>query len=208
MALMKALVINTDLPVPIPVPVMFNPPEYQLQKTNQFVEVGIPGLGSSLLQFVRGTAQTLTMTLFFDTSDSGLDVRLHTALLLALTDLNPTTHAPPALLFVWGSLAFPCVLESVTQRFTRFNAAGLPLRAELDVSLKGRDLLADLLGSIPLLSADKAKRYVGREGDTLAGIAARECDDPRRWREIARANGIDNPLVLKPGTDLLVPRIA
>ena len=207
MALTKALIVNTSRPA-IPVPVMFNPPEYQLQKSNQFAEIGIPGLGSSLVQFVRGTAQTLTMTLFFDTSDAGQDVRLHTALVLALTDLDPATHAPPALLLLWGSLAFPCVLETVTQRFTRFDAAGLPLRAELDVSLMGHDLLSDLLGAIPLLSADKAKQYTVREGDTLAGIAARECDDPRRWREIARANGIDNPLVLAPGTSLLIPRIA
>ena len=70
MALTKALIVNTSRPA-IPVPVMFNPPEYQLQKSNQFAEIGIPGLGSSLVQFVRGTAQTLTMTLFFDTSDSG-----------------------------------------------------------------------------------------------------------------------------------------
>ena len=109
---------------------------------------------------------------------------------------------------MWGSLAFPCVLETVTQRFTRFDAAGLPLRAELDVSLKGHEQPGDLLASNPLLSADKAKQYIVREGDTLAGIAARECDDPRRWREIARANGIDNPLVLEPGTSLLIPRIA
>ena len=95
MALVKALIVNTDRPAS-PVPVMFNPPEYQLQKSNQFAEIGIPGLGSSLVQFVRGTAQTLTMTLFFDTSESGRDVRLHTGLVLALTDLNPATHAPPA----------------------------------------------------------------------------------------------------------------
>ena len=68
MALTKALIVNTDTSVNIPV--MFNPTEYQLQKTNQFAEVGIPGLGSSLLQFVKGDAQTLTMELFFDTTDS------------------------------------------------------------------------------------------------------------------------------------------
>src|SRR5207248_1004687 len=133
---------------------MFNPPEYQLQKSNQYAEIGIPGLGSSLLQFVKGSAQTLTMELFFDTTDLGLDVRAFTSLVLALTDVNSDTHAPPALLFIWGTLIFPCVLESVTQRFEYFNAFGLPLRARLQVTLKGHDLLEDLLASIPLLSAD------------------------------------------------------
>src|ERR1700752_5206849 len=121
MPLTRALIINRDALVPLPIPVMFNPPEYQLQVTNQFAEVGIPGLGSSLLQFVKGSAQTLTMELFFDTTDEGVDVRVFTGLILNLTSLNSETHAPPRLLFVWGSLVFPCVLESVTQKFDYFN---------------------------------------------------------------------------------------
>ena len=64
MPLTKALIVNTDAVVPVPIPVMFNPPEYRIQKTNQFAEVGIPGLGSSLLQFVKGSSETLSMELF------------------------------------------------------------------------------------------------------------------------------------------------
>ncbi|MGH9936311.1 MAG: CIS tube protein [Blastocatellia bacterium] len=205
MALMKALIINTDAVVPIPIPVMFNPPEYQLQKTNQYAEVGIPGLGSSLIQFVRGSAQTLTMELFFDTTDLGVDVRVFTALVLALTDVNSDTHAPPRLLFLWGTLVFPCVLESVTQRFEYFNTLGMPLRARLTVSFRGYDLLADLLSSIPLLSADRTKRRVVKSGDTLQGIAAQEYGDPRAWRAIAEANNINNPLTLPVGRGIVIP---
>lgn len=208
MPLTKALIINTDAVVPLPIPVMFNPPEYQLQKTNQFAEVGIPGLGSSMLQFVKGSAQTLTMELFFDTTALGVDVRLFTALVLALTDVNSDTHAPPRLMFVWGSLIFPCVLEGVTQRFDYFNALGLPLRARLSVTLKGNDLLADLLASIPLLSADRTKRRTVKGGETLQTIAAQEYRDARRWRPIAEANKIDNPLTIQTGDNLIVPTLA
>lgn len=205
MALMKALIINTDAVVPTLIPVMFNPPEYQLQKSNQFAEIGIPGLGSSLLQFVKGSTQTLTMELFFDTTDTGVDVRRFTSLVISLTDLNPETHAPPRLIFFWGSLIFPCVLESVTQRFDYFNAAGLPLRARLSVTLKSYDSLENLLASIPLQSADRTKRRVVKEGDTLQTIAAQEYDDARKWRPIAEANNIDNPLTIKAGQGLIVP---
>ena len=31
--------------------------------------------------------------------------------------------------------------------------------------------------------------------------------DPTLWREIARANNISDPRTLKPGTELLVPRM-
>lgn len=207
MPLTKALIINTDAVVPVPIPVMFNPPEYQLQKTNQYAEVGIPGLGSSLLQFVKGGTQTLTMELFFDTTDLGIDVRAFTGLVIALIDVNSDTHAPPRLIFVWGTLIFPCVLESVTQRFDYFNALGLPLRARLSVTLKGNDLLADLLASIPLLSADRAKRRIVKTGETLQSLAAEEYQNARSWRPIAEANKIDNPLTVQAGEKLIIPAI-
>jgi nucleoid-associated protein YgaU len=207
MALMKALIINTDAVIPIPIPVMFNPPQYQLQKTNQYAEIGIPGLGSSLLQFVRGSAQTLTMELFFDTTDVGVDVRLFTGLVLALTDVDSDTHAPPRLLFLWGTLIFPCVLESVTQTFDYFNPIGMPLRARLNVTFRGYDLLEDLLSSIPLLSADRTKRRVFKQGDSLQRIAAEEYEDPRQWRAIAVANNVDNPLTIAAGQGLTIPML-
>lgn len=208
MPLTKALIINTDATVPLPIPVMFNPPEYRIQKTNQFAEVGIPGLGSAMLQFVRGGNETLTLDLFFDSTDSGLDVRLLTELVVSLTSLNAQTHAPPRLVFVWGSLIFPCVLESVSQHFDYFNALGMPLRATLTVSLKGSDLLQDLLSSIPFESADRTKGYVVKSGDTLQAIAAREYGDPSQWRLIAQASNVDNPLTIKPGQALTIPPLA
>jgi nucleoid-associated protein YgaU len=208
MPLTKALLIDCDALVPIPIPVMFNPPEYQLQVTNQFAEVGIPGLGSSLLQFVRGSAKTLTMELFFDTTDEGIDVRLYTGLVLGLTSLNSETHAPPRLLFLWGSLIFPCVLESVTQTFDYFNSLGMPLRARLNVTLKGHDTLEDLLGSNQLLSADRTKQWIFKKGDTLQKIAAQEYGDANKWRPIARANNIDNPLTIPVGRALKIPTLS
>ena len=203
----KALIIDCDSVTRIPIPVMFNPPEYQLQVTNQFAEVGIPGLGSSLLQFVRGSARTLTMELFFDTTNLGIDVRLYTGLVLNLTSPNGETHAPPRLLFIWGSLIFPCVLESVTQTFDFFNTLGMPLRARLNVTLKGHDTLEDLLGSHQLLSADRTKQWIFKKGDTLQKIAAQEYGDPNKWRPIAEANNIDNPLTIPVGRALKVPAL-
>ena len=207
MALTKALIIDTDAKVPLPIPVMFNPPEYSVQKSNQYAEVTIPGLGSAPLQFVKGNVEHLTVEFFFDTTDTGIDVRTFTELVVGLTAVNAQTHAPPRLLFVWGSLAFPCVLESVTQRFDYFNAAGMPLRARLTVSLKGFDLLESLLASIPLESADRVKSWIVTEGDTLQGVAAAEYGDATKWRAIAQASNIDNPLILQPGQALVVPTL-
>ena len=203
--LTKALLINQDARPPLGVPVMFNPPEYQLTRSAEYADVGIPGLGSSPVQFIRGRSQTLDTTLLFDTTDTGVDVRAYTGLVVGLTALNPHTHAPPRLLFLWGSLAFPCVLVHVTQRFTQFDPVGLPLRAELSVTLQGNDALETLLASIPLESADKTKMRVVRAGETLPSIAAEEYGDGGRWRPIAQASGVDNALRLHPGQVLTIP---
>jgi hypothetical protein len=205
MGLTKALLVDQDAPRQIPV--MFNPPEYQLQRTNQFAEVGLPGLESSIIQFVRGSTQTLSMELFFDTTASGQDVRDHTDEVVNLTRVNPETHAPPRLLFLWGSLAFPCILESVSQRFLQFDSAGRPVRAQLTVTLKGFEVLRSILARMGLQSADRAKQVTVKAGDTLQGIAAREYGDPLQWRPIAEANSIDNPLTVQPGTRLAVPAL-
>ena len=51
--------------------VLYNPTEYTLAKAAQFAEVPIPGLDSPILQFIRGQSETLTLDLFFDTTDAG-----------------------------------------------------------------------------------------------------------------------------------------
>jgi LysM repeat protein len=210
MALTKALIIKKATQKNArdeSIPVMFNPPEYQLQRTNQFVEIGIPGLGSSLLQFVRGSAQTLTMELFFDTTNTGDDVSGSIDKVVNLTNLDPETHAPPQLAFAWGKFYFPCVLESVQKRFTRFNPAGQPVRAELSVTFKEFKQLEDAIAEPPLESADRTKQRVIKAGDTLQSIAAEAYDDSRQWRPIAQANRLTNPLILTVGQRLIIPSI-
>ncbi len=58
-----------------------------------------------------------------------------------------------------------------------------------------------------LQSANYFKQYVVRPGDTLSGIAGELYDDPAKWRRIADANSIDNPLILEPGQVLMIPAI-
>ena len=207
MALAKAVIINLDALPPLPIPVMFNPPDYTLSKTNQFAEIKIPGLPSSVLQFVNGDAQSLSMELFFDTTDTNTDVRVRTAAIVNLTEPNVRTHAPPRLLLLWGSLAFSCFLMSVKQHFDYFNAFGMPLRASLSVEFKGNTKLESMIAAAPVALIEQATRYAAKTDDTLQGIAATQYDDPSKWREIAKANNIDDPRAVKPGQQLNIPRL-
>jgi hypothetical protein len=208
MALTKAVIVKLDAPGTPPIPVMFNPPKYELSKTNQFAEIKIPGLPSSVLQFVSGNAKSLTMDLFFDTTDKGLDVRIHSSAVSNLTEPDPLTKAPPRVLLLWGSLVFPCVLISVRQTFDYFNALGMPLRATLSVEFKGSDTLGALLGASPLAQIQQMAHYVAKAGDTLQRIAADVYGSPSQWRRIASANNIDNPRSITAGLSLQIPRLS
>jgi hypothetical protein len=216
-------------PVGPSIPCQFNPTEYTLSKATQTAEVAIPGLDSPLLQFVRGQSETLTADLFFDSTDAGTgpDAQPVTALtdrVYELVKIDPSTHAPPVCEFAWG-LGFPgggldsgltqqrrnsfrCVVESVRQRFTLFSPNGLPLRATLSVSLREYKTLGQQLKELGLQSADHTHSHVVADGETLTRIAAAVYGEPRRWRLIADANRIDDPLTLEPGSILVVPPVS
>ncbi|MDQ1739694.1 MAG: hypothetical protein QOE53_1346, partial [Pseudonocardiales bacterium] len=44
-------------------------------------------------------------------------------------------------------------------------------------------------------------------GETLDRIAARYYGDSTRWRSLAAANNVEDPLAMRPGALLSVPRI-
>jgi nucleoid-associated protein YgaU len=194
------------------IPVQFNPTEYQLEKGAQLAEIAIPGIDSPILQFIRGQNERLTLDLFYDTTDLGMDeaaadVRVLTTPIYELVKIQPRTHAPPRIRFFWGSLVFKAIVESVRQTFTLFNPHGLPLRATLSVTFREYKTLEEQLAELNLQSVDHTKRRVVQRGDTLARLAAEEYGDATLWRLIADAN--EHVLVdvrrLVPGTVLAIP---
>lgn len=220
MALIKAVieVLDKDAVDPMRgllpfIPVQFNPTEYTLSKGAQIGEIGIAGIDSPILQFIRGQNEKLALDLFFDTTDNGmdelaLDVRVQTRQIYQLVKIQPKTHAPPRIRFTWGlGLSFKAIVESVNQKFTLFNPLGVPLRATVSVSLREYKTLEEQLAELNLQSSDHSKRRVVRRGDTLSQIAAEEYGDPGEWRRIAEYNTgvIPNLRRLTPGTELIIP---
>jgi hypothetical protein len=191
-----------------PIPFRFNPTEYQLAKTNNFAELAIPGLQSPPLQYVRGGAEKLTLDLIVDTSHGLEDVReKYTNGLRKLMSIENELHAPPIVKLVWGQDVFTGVMESLTITYTLFSPKGVPLRAKCSVGLKEFAPVAQQLLESKTASPDFDKSWTVRRGDTLSSIAGALYQDPARWREIARANGIDDPRTLEPGRELAIPRL-
>jgi hypothetical protein len=200
-------ILVPKVPDPI-IPFRFNPTEYQIQKANNFAEIGIPGLESPPIQYIRGASEKLTTELLVDTSDTLEDVRAkYVQKLRDLLNINRELHAPPIVRFVWDTQVFKGVLESLNVTYVLFTPQGVPLRAKLAVTLKEYRPVEVQVKDAPKTSPDLEKAHVVRRGDTLSGIAGAVYRDPGRWREIARENGIQDPRRLEPGRELLVPRL-
>lgn len=190
------------------IPLRFNPTEYQLQKTNNFAEIAIPGLESPPIQFVRGASEKLTAELLVDTSDTLEDVRTrYVNKLRGLMRLNGELHAPPIVRFTWDTQVFVGVLESLNITYVLFTPDGVPLRAKLSAALKEYRPAAVQVKENPTFSPDLEKNFVVRRGDTLSTIASAVYRDAGLWREIAKANQIQDPRVLAPGRVLTLPRL-
>jgi LysM repeat protein len=185
--------------------VMFNPEEYTVERGNSFAQLDVPGLSTPPLQFVKGSGSTLTMELFFDSTDSRDDVRRKTRDFTSLLDKDPTAGSPPVLLFTWGGLNYRCVLEKVTQRYTMFREDGAPIRATLSVTFREYDDDSSSPPQQGLPDKSQANVYVVKQGQTLSQISGELYGDPAKWRKLADANPDVNPLEPRQGYQLVLP---
>jgi len=212
----KALIVNDVTGDRIPV--LFNPEEYTVNADATYAQAAIPGRQAPLLQFVHGNMQTLEMELLVDSYEehrdgsrvlnrAGDDVRTLTRKVTDLLRIDGSLHAPPILVFTWGSLSFTCVLAKATQRFIMFRPDGVPVRARLQVTFNEFCNLEQEAKETKRETADFSKLHVVGQGETLSGIAARAYENPALWRPIALRNHIDNPRVLPVGLELVVPRL-
>jgi hypothetical protein len=111
----------------------------------------------------------------------------------------------PQLTFVWGkSQTYLVNLNQVTITYTRFTASGRPVRALVDMTLHS-------IPKIPGPTNPSSGGLAGRRAHLLTGsenlpaLAMRTYGSPGHWREIAAANGIEDPLRVRPGTYVYLP---
>jgi hypothetical protein len=130
-------------------------------------------------------------------------------LLTLPTALSMATESssPPIVIFGWGPniIMDQAIVKSVRVEYQRF-LIGVPVRALVQVKLAAVPLPAPL-GPMNPTSGGLATRRTRTvvEGDTLASIAYQEYRDPNKWRALAEANNIDDPMRTKVGTVLIVP---
>jgi len=115
---------------------MLNPREYTITKATPWKNRDVAS-DSPKLEFTSGEPFRLQMELFFDTYEQRTDVREPTDKIEKLALVSQELHRPPTVLVTWGtSLAFKCVLESFSLRFTLFLDDGTPVRAVMNAVFK------------------------------------------------------------------------
>jgi Uncharacterized protein containing LysM domain len=195
---------------------LFNPAELTVSKSNTWRGGDGKGRNAPEQRFQSGQPATLSLSLTFDTTRDGSDVSEHTTKLLNLMkvdtalpggDAGRNTGRPPWVEFHWGRLhSFRSVVDKLQIKYTYFASDGMPLRAKCDLTLKQWNDEAELPLQNPTSSTPMVHTvHTLLPGETLDRLAATYYQDPTRWRLIADANGVIDPLEIPAGTALILP---
>ena len=199
---------------------LFNPKDYTVTKTNNWKADPKQGETAPRPSFTGGTPWEITLQLLFDTSllePPHEKVRDLTGKLFDAMDATcdesagspgkKTTKRPPKITFDYGGFKFVGVAKNLSVQYTLFTQQGVPIRADVKLSLMQCDPKQEKGQNPTTLGEGGLGAHVVRDGDSLASIAHQVYGDPTQWRRIAEANGVDDPLRLRSGRTLSVPRL-
>ncbi|MEV5508646.1 CIS tube protein [Streptomyces orinoci] len=193
----------------------FNPERLSLSRSASYPRTPSRGTETAEMPDYAGAdPRSLSVELFLDAGDDrGHVVQGQVELLMSCC--APTraslssAPSPPWVRLEWGrsrSTCFNAYVTRVDATYTLFDRDGTPLRAVCQVALEevgGQVARQNPTSGIP--TPLRAHRLVA--GDTLASLAWHTYGDPAEWRTIARANDIDDPLRVRPGTELILPAL-
>src|SRR5215210_3760502 len=202
--------------------VYFNPQEYSISKSNQWTYEKVTGTALPPAQFAGGNPREMTLSLLLDASLSkDGDVKGMTDELFKMMEVpggqsaGSPSAVPPFVTFQWGSVVpFKAVCTSLSVAYKLFRPNGLPIRADVKLALKQAETASTASstganrGTNPTTRANAGHGvHTVKDGDSLPSIAYEAYGDATAWRAIADANGIENPLALRRGRALSVPRL-
>jgi len=206
-----------------PFDVLFNPTEYSISKSNEWKFEKVTGTAFTPPAFGGGNPRELTLNLLLDASLLGKTqhVRGITDQLFRMMEVpggssgGSSSAAPPFITFTWGSeTTFKSVCTSLTVAYKLFRPNGDPIRADVKMTLKQAEAASTASstganrGTNPTTRANAGHGvHTVKDGDTLPSIAYEAYGDATVWRAIADANGVENPLHLRRGRALSLPRL-
>jgi hypothetical protein len=191
---------------------LFNPEKISINKQVKWKYETKPWTNFGQPSFSGGQQAKIKFDLFFDTTETGEDVRNYTDKLMELTLVEatslPNVKEPPLARFVWGKLmSFDGHISKVSLDYLMFLPDGLPVRAKAKVDMEQRRDASKFTAQNPTSRSEARKMRIVLAGERIDLIAYQEYGDPAYWRLLAQANDINDPFDLKPGQILnIVPR--
>jgi hypothetical protein len=190
---------------------MFNPYEYTVTKQNSWEKRPVTGQNIPQVTFDHGGAQSLSLTLYFDSLSDDSDVRQYTQPLWHMMMLDASTEnprsgksTPPPVAFEWGKLYFKAIITTMSEKFTLFDGNGVPLRCVVNITL---EQFLDTEEPAPQISSQSTSQsapptVTATQGERIDNLASSGTGDPNNWRDVAEKNNIDNPMKLQSGQSL------
>jgi hypothetical protein len=171
------------------VDIQFNPASLQYTIENT---LGEPSKDGVKRQYVTQSSGKLTMDLFYDTTDSGADVRSKTEQVAKLMEPVPAGdgkgNVPPTVQFEWGTYKFTGMMQSYKETIDFFSANGVPLRASINLTIASQ---TDVFSETDPSKPQSAQVAPTSRFDSAASVAQRG-GDPSAARALASANGLDS----------------
>lgn len=113
--------------------------------------------------------------LFFDTTETGQDVREKTLLILEM--MKPVCNKAPTITFQWGTLIFEGHINGFTETLTYFSDQGVPLRATANINLtaassnRAANNITSANGGLGLSASASLGLSAGISGGISAGVS-------------------------------------
>lgn len=192
---------------------LFNPNQYTITNEKDYTWANPIGVDQPVKQYAGSQVPVLDIELFFDTymtpyqESQKEDVRKYTDKISKAMSIDAGLHEPPEVRIVWGSLDFKGVIVKASHTFTMFLESGKPVRAKVSLTIMATETMEEQLKKTPLESPDRTKHRRIHQSEALWMLSSQEYKDPRLWKEIAKANKIANPRLIKPGQIIKIPSI-
>lgn len=196
---------------------MFNPETIEFSKDVDWSPEESPGKNAPKQTFKKGGPVTFSINALFDSTESGKAITDTTSKLFDLasvakdvkgTKANRNMQRPPWVQFHWGKMSsVKAVITSLKVKFTYFKSDGTPTRAEVAISFRQYqdEKLPKQNPTSGTLNPGQVRRL--ETGQYLDTLSQDLYGDSGRWREIAEANNIDDPLALETGRYLVIPEL-
>lgn len=124
-----------------------------------------------------------------------------------LYDYNTEGHRPSFVKVEYGDITFFGQLKTLETEYTLFDMDGIPLRAELKVTLTGYCSQKEEKKHFSKRSPDVSRLVTLKEGQTLAALCYEIYGDALLVGKVARFNNLNGYRSIPAGTELLMPML-